>query len=121
MSYESDLRKAVNKEIVVSIKYYPNIDGQQRTGWRNILPLDLFSHKGKQYLFTWFIDGSSVSGDTGYRLFFLKNVRDLRLVDTTKQQPFAMKVTFNQSDIHTVKQINIQYQGKMMALRGQVE
>jgi len=88
------LRQAVNRQVVLKVKYFPNQDGQQRVGWRTVLPLDLFSYRGVQYLLTWFTDGSSVSGGAGYRLFFVKNIQEYKEVDTTEQQPFAMMKEF---------------------------
>lgn len=85
------LRTAVKNGIVLRIKYYPNKDGQQRTGWRTVLPLDLYRYRGNEYVLCWFTDGSSVSGGTGYRLFFTKNIQDMEELPTDKQQPFAMQ------------------------------
>ena len=84
------LRQAVAKELVLQIKYFPGKEGQ-RVGWRTVLPLDLYMHRGVEYCLCWFIRGSSVEGGgTGFRLYIVENIQDLREVDTTEQQPFAM-------------------------------
>lgn len=89
------LRQAVNRSIVLKIKYFPNKDGQVRVGFRTVLPLDLYTYRGVQYMLTWFTEGSSVSGEgTGYRLFFVKNIQEFEETDTTKQQPFALMKEF---------------------------
>lgn len=88
------LRQAVNRSVVLKLKYFPNKDGQSRVGFRTVLPLDLYTYRGVQYLLTWFTDGSSVSGGTGFRLFFVKNIQEFEEADTTTQQPFAMMKEF---------------------------
>ncbi len=84
------LKEAVKDSIVLRIKYYPNKDGQERRGWRTVLPLDLYTYRGQYYCLCWFVEGSSVSGGDGYRLFLVRNIQDIKETDTTKQQPFAM-------------------------------
>jgi predicted DNA-binding transcriptional regulator YafY len=84
------IERAARDKVEIQIKYWPNKDGQERTGWRTVLPLDLYTYRRVRYLLTWFTSGSSVSGTIGYRLFFVKNIRDIREVDTSSQRPFAM-------------------------------
>lgn len=84
------LKEAVKDSIVLRIKYYPNKDGQERKGWRTVLPLDLYTYRGAYYCLCWFTEGSSVSGGAGFRLFLVKNIQEIKDADTTKQQPFAM-------------------------------
>lgn len=108
------LRQAVNRAAELKIKYFPNKDGQARTGWRNVVALDLYTYRGVQYLLTWFTDGSSVSGGTGYRLFFVKNIQEFKEVDTTKQRPFAMKAEFKDRP-------KLQVMAWMMVKTGKVE
>lgn len=86
------LKLAVKKKVVLKLKYYPNKDGQQRSGWRTVLPLDLYTYRNVNYMLGWQSDGSSVSGGSGFRLFFTRNIQDYKEADTTVQQPFAMKV-----------------------------
>jgi len=85
------LRQVVNRQIVIKLKYYPNQDGQQRIGWRTVLPLDLYTYRGIQYILCWFTGGSSVSGGSGYRLFFTQRIHEIQETDTTTQQPFALR------------------------------
>lgn len=92
------LRQAVNRQAVLKLKYFPNKDGQQRVGWRTVLPLELYTYRGVQYLLCWFTDGSSVSGGTGYRLFFVKNIQEYKEEDTSKQAPFAMMQAFQKKN-----------------------
>ena len=93
------LRQAVNRSIVLKIKYFPNQDGKVRVGFRTVLPLDLYSYRGKQYLLCWFTEGSSVSGEgAGYRLFFTDRIQEWEEADTTKQQPFAMMKDFQKKN-----------------------
>jgi len=84
------LERAVRDSVVIKIKYYPNKDGQQRVGWRTVQPLDLYTYRRTRYCLCWFTTGSSVSGGSGFRLFFVKNIKEIQEVDTTVQQPFAM-------------------------------
>ena len=85
------LKLAVKNSVVLKLKYYPNKDGQSRSGWRTVLPLDLYSYRNTLYMLGWQSDGSSVSGGSGYRLFFTKNIQEYKEADTTVTQPFAMK------------------------------
>ena len=76
--------------MVLELKYFPNKDGQARVGWRTVLPLDLYSYRGVLYMLGWQSDGASVSGGSGYRLFFTRNIQEYKPADTTSLQPFAM-------------------------------
>ena len=84
------LKLAVKKQVVLKLKYYPNKDGDQRVGWRTVLPLDLYTYRNVNYMLGWQSDGASVSGGSGYRLFFTRNIQEYKEADTTVQQPFAM-------------------------------
>ncbi len=83
------LKLAVKKQVVLKLKYYPNKDGNQRSGWRTVLPLDLYTYRNVNYMLGWQSEGSSVSGGSGYRLFFTRNIQEYKEADTTVQQPFA--------------------------------
>lgn len=127
MNFEQELRSAVRAERPLLIKYYPNKDGQQRVGWRNILPLSVYTRKGIKYCLAWFTDGASVSNGTGYRLYFVRNVNDLKFQDTTSGSTFifAMITRTTDKDIMEIKAQtkgkNFNYTSEMMILRGQVE
>jgi len=98
------LKLAVKRQVVLKLKYYPNKDGQQRSGWRTVLPLDLYTYRNVNYLLGWQNDGSSVSGGTGYRLFFTRNIQEYKEADTAVQQPFAMTTAMiRQSNVFRVK------------------
>jgi predicted DNA-binding transcriptional regulator YafY len=84
------LKLAVKNSVVLKLKYYPNKDGKARSGWRTVLPLDLYSYRNVLYMLGWQSDGASVSGGSGYRLFFTRNIQEYKEADTTVQQPFAM-------------------------------
>jgi len=84
------LKLAVKNKVVLNLKYFPNKDGKQRVGWRTVLPLDLYSYRNVNYMLGWQSDGASVSGGSGYRLFFIRNIQEYKEADTTIQQPFAM-------------------------------
>jgi len=84
------LKLAVKNSVVLKLKYYPNKDGKQRSGWRTVLPLDLYTYRNVNYMLGWQSEGSSVLGGSGYRLFFTRNIQDYKEADTTVQQPFAM-------------------------------
>lgn len=115
MEIEREIRKLTNKEQPCEIKYYPNKTGEELTGWRNILPLSVFSRKGTKYVLAWFVDGSSVSGGAGYRLYYMHNIKDFRSdLSTEKLFPIAYRANIKDS-------VNIDHLGMMMALRGQVE
>jgi predicted DNA-binding transcriptional regulator YafY len=98
------LKLAVKRQVVLKLKYYPNKDGQQRSGWRTVLPLDLYTYRNVNYMLGWQSDGSSVSGGSGYRLFFTRNIQEYKEADTTVQQPFAMTTAMiRQSNVFKVK------------------
>lgn len=106
------LKLAVKNSVVLKIKYYPNKDGQARTGWRTVLPLDLYTYRNVNYMLGWQNEGSSVSGGSGYRLFFTRNIQEYKEADTTVQQPFAMART---------KKINSKVMAWYMVKSGQIE
>jgi predicted DNA-binding transcriptional regulator YafY len=72
------LRKAVSKALTLRIKYWPNVSGNGTSlkGWRVIQPLGMYRHKGKAYYFAYFIQGSSVNGLSGYRVYLLDNIQE---------------------------------------------
>ncbi len=109
------LKLAVKNKVVLKVKYYPNKDGSQRSGWRTVLPLDLYSYRNVNYLLAWQSDGSSVSGGSGFRLFFTRNIQEYKEADTTTQQPFAMKI----QDFSKVKDFSIK--AWHMIKTGQIE
>lgn len=75
---QSLLRKAVSKSLTLRIKYWPNVSGNGASlkGWRVIQPLGMYRHKGKAYYFAYFIQGSSVDGLSGYRVYLLDNIQE---------------------------------------------
>lgn len=98
------LKLAVKKQVVLKLKYYPNKDGQQRSGWRTVLPLDLYTYRNVNYMLGWQSEGVSVSGGSGYRLFFTRNIQEYKEADTTVQQPLAMVTAMaRQSNAFKVK------------------
>lgn len=111
------LRWAIRADVSCRIKYYPNKTGESLTGWRHIVPLAFVNKKATDYLFAWFTDGSSVSGDEGYRLYFLKNIKDANI----KPDAFA----YVNIDVQPIKRktmaMNVDHVCTMMILRGQVE
>ncbi len=106
------LRASLRGQKVIRVKYYPNKDGQERVGWRTVQPLDIYVYRGVQYCLCWFVTGSSVSGGTGFRLFFVKNIQDIQETDSTTQQPFAM---------HKAPAANYQVLAWHMIQLGQIE
>jgi len=96
------LKLAVKKQVVLKLKYYPNKDGQERSGWRTVLPLDLYTYRNVNYMLGWQSEGSSVSGGSGYRLFFTRNIQEYKEADISVQQPFAM-ITARIKDINVFK------------------
>ena len=110
------LRQAVNRSVVLRLKYFPNADGSSRVGWRTVLPLDLWSYRGVQYLLGWFSDGSSVSGTKGFRMYLVENIQEFEEAETEVQQPFAMMKKF-----HAEQKPNWSVACWMMVKRGKVE
>lgn len=98
------LKLAVKKQVVLDLKYFPNKDGNQRVGWRTVLPLDLYTYRNVNYLLGWQSEGASVTGGSGYRLFFTRNIQDYKETDTTVQQPFALNMAMvRQSNAFQIK------------------
>lgn len=123
---KSFLRKAINHDLPIRIKYYPNRDGRQVMGWRSIYVLDIFSKNGVEYLFAWFESGASVSGDSGYRLFFVRNIQDWTSTGEIFKQPVnAMRLGV---EVHRVTKaevlasvVNVRHFATMMYLKGAIE
>lgn len=123
---KSFLRGAIDHDLPIRIKYYPNRDGRELKGWRNIYALDIFSKNGNEYLFAWFESGSSVSGDSGYRLFFTRNIQDWSTTGEIMKQPInAMRLGVEHHSI--TKQeilasvVNVRHFATMMYLKGAIE
>ena len=111
------LRWAIKADASVRIKYYPNKTGESLTGWRHIVPLAFVNKKATDYLLAWFTDGSSVSGNEGYRLYFVKNIK----AADVKPDKFAM-ITIDVAPIkQKVMSVNLEHMAHMMILRGEVE
>ena len=79
------INSAITKAQSLAIEYYPqkNPRGSFR-GERIIIPLAMFRKNGNYYLFSYWIGGLSASGGgMGYRLYFQKNIQNVRISNTS--------------------------------------
>ncbi len=75
---EQIIRSSVRSGQGLRIKYWPNKNGEQLVGWRNLLPLRVYNRKGITYFLAWYLSGSSVSREgVGYRLYFMENINSV--------------------------------------------
>jgi len=78
---ESDLLKKSLRKKVLEITYYPNFNPYGTVlQSRHILPLRIYTKRGRQYLLSYFISGGSLSKKgSGYRLYIINNIRTLQI------------------------------------------
>ena len=122
------LQKAIANDLPIRIKYWPNKTGERLVGWRYIVALDVFSKDGEEYLFAWWERGSSVSGSSGYRLFFTRNIQDYEVSqrEIFRQSINALKLSDGAYKVPTRAEVlaqipNARHYATMMCLRGQIE
>lgn len=108
---EKLVRQSVRTGTPVAIKYFPSITTRTLMGWRYIAPLSVYNYKGNKYLLAWFVDGSSVAGNTGYRLYLFNNVNEAKTLDNMVSVVPPRET----------KEVNLNLVAYKMAVRGQVE
>jgi len=74
-----NIEDAIKNKNVIEIIYVPNTNPSgTEYGLRRVIPLNLFKKNGKEYLFTYFLSGASLSKKgTGFRLYITNNIRSV--------------------------------------------